>query len=102
MEVCGEDVSKGDTENITVLHWAAINNRISVASYFIQVSIVSECHLLAPSSQLCMGVAAERSQSKCGWWRAVIHSHPLGYKTGPSLHGDPVAKIWCKSRDVGC
>lgn len=38
VEVCGEDVSKGDSENITVLHWAAINNRIAVASYLIQVS----------------------------------------------------------------
>lgn len=37
MEVCGEDVSKTDNENITVLHWAAINNRIAVASYLIQV-----------------------------------------------------------------
>ena len=37
VEVCGEDVSKGDSENITVLHWAAINNRIAVASYLIQV-----------------------------------------------------------------
>ena len=38
VEVCGEDVSKGDSENITVLHWAAINNRIAVASYLIQVN----------------------------------------------------------------
>ena len=37
VEVCGEDVTKGNNENITVLHWAAINNRIAVASYLIQV-----------------------------------------------------------------
>ena len=36
VEVEGEDVAKGDQEGITVLHWAAINNRIAVASYFIQ------------------------------------------------------------------
>jgi ankyrin repeat protein len=36
VEVCEEDVTKGDNENITVLHWAAINNRIAVASYLIQ------------------------------------------------------------------
>lgn len=32
----GADVMRGDEEGITVLHWAAINNRIPVASYFIQ------------------------------------------------------------------
>eukprot|EP00731_Ephydatia_muelleri_P006292 Em0003g540a len=32
----GADVTKGDAEGITVLHWAAINNRLPVASYFIQ------------------------------------------------------------------
>ena len=37
MEECGDDVSQGDEENITVLHWASINNRIAVASYLIQV-----------------------------------------------------------------
>ena len=30
------DVTEGDEEGISVLHWAAINNRLSVASYFIQ------------------------------------------------------------------
>ena len=32
----GADVTQGDEENITPLHWAAINNRIPVASYFLQ------------------------------------------------------------------
>lgn len=32
----GENVCRGDEENITVLHWAAINNRLEIASYFIQ------------------------------------------------------------------
>ncbi len=32
----GVDITKGDKENITVLHWAAINNRIPVVSYFLQ------------------------------------------------------------------
>ena len=32
----GADVNRGDDENITVLHWAAINNRIPVVSYFLQ------------------------------------------------------------------
>ena len=50
MEVCGEDVSKTDNENITVLHWAAINNRIAVASYLIQVYIYIEYF----SNTLCM------------------------------------------------
>lgn len=30
------DIAKADSEGITVLHWAAINNRLPVASYFIQ------------------------------------------------------------------
>ena len=32
----GADVNQGDEENITPLHWAAINNRIPVTSYFLQ------------------------------------------------------------------
>ena len=32
----GVDVTHADNEGITVLHWAAINNRIPVASYIIQ------------------------------------------------------------------
>ena len=36
MEVEGASVTKADAEGITVLHWAAINNRIPVASYFLQ------------------------------------------------------------------
>ena len=32
----GVDVTRADNEGITVLHWAAINNRIPVASYIIQ------------------------------------------------------------------
>lgn len=32
----GVNVTKADEEGITVLHWAAINNRIPVASYFLQ------------------------------------------------------------------
>ena len=52
VEVCGEDVTKGDGENITVLHWAAINNRIAVASYLIQVSSLP-CGMSALSASLC-------------------------------------------------
>ena len=57
VEVCGEDVTKGDSENITVLHWAAINNRIAVASYLIQVSAIlaSSVHELLPPSDLKKG-----------------------------------------------
>jgi len=36
VEKGGIDLNKGDEENITVLHWAAINNRIPVVSYFLQ------------------------------------------------------------------
>ncbi len=36
VEVEGASVTKADEEGITVLHWAAINNRIPVASYFLQ------------------------------------------------------------------
>lgn len=36
IEIEGADVTQGDEENITPLHWAAINNRIPVASYFLQ------------------------------------------------------------------
>ena len=50
VEECGEEVGKGDSENITVLHWAAINNRIAVASYLIQVS----GHSLPSSSRLIL------------------------------------------------
>ena len=32
----GVDITKGDEENITVLHWVAIKNRIPVVSYFLQ------------------------------------------------------------------
>lgn len=32
----GINVNKGDEESITVLHWAAINNRIPVVSFFLQ------------------------------------------------------------------
>jgi palmitoyltransferase len=31
----GVDPAKGDKENITPLHWAAINNRLNVAEYLI-------------------------------------------------------------------
>ena len=44
VEECGDDVSQGDEENITVLHWASINNRIAVASYLIQVATHSNLH----------------------------------------------------------
>ena len=30
------DVTKGDDEGITLLHWVAINNRIDIAEYYIQ------------------------------------------------------------------
>ncbi len=36
VEKGGVDLNKGDEENITVLHWAAINNRIPVVSFFLQ------------------------------------------------------------------
>ena len=29
------DVTKGDDEGITLLHWVAINNRIDIAEYYI-------------------------------------------------------------------
>ena len=36
MEKEGANVNEKDEENITPLHWAAINNRIPVVSYFLQ------------------------------------------------------------------
>ena len=33
----GANVCSGDEENITVLHWAAINNRLEIARYAIYV-----------------------------------------------------------------
>uniref|UniRef100_A0A7M5V2J9 Palmitoyltransferase n=1 Tax=Clytia hemisphaerica TaxID=252671 RepID=A0A7M5V2J9_9CNID len=35
VEIEGADIRKPDAENVTVLHWAAINNRIDVVQYFL-------------------------------------------------------------------
>ena len=36
----GTDINRPDNENVFLLHWAAINNRIEIAKYFISKGAV--------------------------------------------------------------
>jgi palmitoyltransferase len=37
----GYDVRQPDKENVTLLHWAAINNRIDLVKYVLSVLLIS-------------------------------------------------------------
>ncbi|KAK8391811.1 hypothetical protein O3P69_017445 [Scylla paramamosain] len=60
----GYDINKRDGENVTLLHWAAINNRREIVRYYI-------------SKGSCGG---------CRGWRADVHTYALGHKTRTPGH----------------
>ncbi|CAG2059852.1 unnamed protein product [Timema podura] len=54
----GHDVNQPDTETVTLLHWAAINNRQEIIRYYIQ----------------------QGGRRRCGGGRVACHTSPLGDK----------------------
>lgn len=84
----GHDVTVGDKENITLLHWAAINNRVEVANF-----------LLAQGADInCLG--GQMCSTPLHWAAKQNHSHMVVMLVGKGARLDLEDKDGCQAIHV--
>ena len=79
----GHDVTVGDKENITLLHWAAINNRVEVATFLLSQG----ADINSLGGQMC--------STPLHWAAAQNHSHMVVVLVGRGARLDMEDKDGC-------